>query len=140
MGHVLWQAQGPSPDGFRPPERVESALMNTLSEALESLVRRGFTEHFGVRGDQLRGFESGRTFGANDVTIREYDRFEGVSDPDDMAIVYAIESSSGTRGTLVDAFGVYSNPAISAYLGRVRFAGTRHEESRAGRGRMPGPQ
>jgi hypothetical protein len=102
--------------------------MKTLSDAIESLVRRGFTEHFGVRGDQLRGFESGKTFGASDVTIRQYDRFEGVSDPDDMAILYAIESSSGTRGTLVDAFGVYSNPAISAYLGRVPFAGTVHEE------------
>jgi len=48
--------------------------------------------------------------------IREYHRFEGVSDPDDMSIVYAIESQSGTRGTLVDAFGVYSNPAVSAFL------------------------
>lgn len=111
--------------------------MKTLSATLESLVRRGFTEHFGVRDDQLHGFESGRTFGANDVTICEYERFEGVSDPDDMAIVYAIESSSGARGTLVDAFGVYSNPAISAYLGRVRFADTRHEESSVGGGRMP---
>ena len=95
--------------------------MKTLSEAMESLVRRGFTEHFGVRGDRLRGFESGKTFGSQDVIIREYDRFEGVSDPDDMAILYALESSSGVRGTLVDAFGVYSNPAISAYLRRVRF-------------------
>ena len=58
--------------------------MKTLSEAMERLVRRGFT-----------------TFGSRDVIIREYDRFEGVS----------------------DAFGVYSNPAISAYLKRVRFAG-----------------
>jgi hypothetical protein len=96
--------------------------MKILSEAMESLVRRGFTEHFGVRGDQLRGFESGTTFGSRDVIIREYDRFEGVSDPDDMAILYALESSSGVRGTLVDAFGVYSNPAISAYLKRVPFA------------------
>lgn len=103
-------------------------MMKTLSEAIESLARRGFIEHFGVRGDQLRGFESGKTFGANDVTIREYDRFEGASDPDDMAILYAIESSSGTRGTLVDAFGVYSNPAVSAYLERVPFADTAHEE------------
>jgi len=93
--------------------------MKTLSEAMESLVRRGFTEHFGVRGDQLRGFESGKTFGSHDVIIREYERFEGVSDPDDMAILYALESSSGLQGTLVDAFGVYSNPAISAYLRRV---------------------
>jgi hypothetical protein len=114
--------------------------MRTLSEAIETLVRRGFTEHFGVRGDQLRGFESGKTFGANDVTIREYDRFEGMSDPDDMAIVYAIESSSGIHGTLVDAFGVYSNPVISAYIGRVPFAGTVHADSRIhhdGTGRVP---
>jgi hypothetical protein len=103
-------------------------MMKTLSEAIETLGRRGFTEHFGVRGDQLRGFESGKTFDANDVTIRGYDRFEGVSDPDDMAILYAIESSSGIHGTLVDAFGVYSNPAISAYLGRVAFAGTLHAD------------
>jgi hypothetical protein len=101
-------------------------MMKTLSEAMESLVRRGFTEHFGVRGDQLRGFESGKTFGFQDVIIRHYDRFEGVSDPDDMAILYALESSSGIHGTLVDAFGVYSNPAISAFLARVRFVGTGH--------------
>ena len=43
-------------------------------------------------------------------------RFEGVSDPDDMAIVYAIESRDGTRGTLVDAFGVYSDPAVSTVV------------------------
>jgi hypothetical protein len=97
-------------------------MMRTLSEAMESLVRRGFTEHFGVTGDQLRGFESGKTFGSQDIIIRGYERFEGVSDPDDMAILYALESSSGLHGTLVDAFGVYSNPVIGAYLKRVRFA------------------
>jgi hypothetical protein len=96
-------------------------MMRTLSEAMESLVRRGFTEHFGVRADQLRGFESGKSFGSEDVIIREYERFEGVSDPDDMAILYALESSSGLHGTLVDAFGMYSNPAVGAYLKCVRF-------------------
>jgi len=45
-----------------------------------------------------------------------------VSDPDDLAILYAIESSSGTRETLVDAFGVHSDQGISAYLGRLLFA------------------
>jgi hypothetical protein len=109
--------------------------MKTLSEAMEGLLRRGFTEHFGVRGDQLRGLEGGTTFTADDVTIRVYERFEGVSDPDDMAILYAIESSSGTRGTLVDAFGVYSDPGISAYMGRVSFAGAAMRQGRAPLGR-----
>jgi hypothetical protein len=101
-------------------------MMRTLSEAMERLVRQGFTEHFGVRGNQLRGFESGKSFGSEDVIIREYERFEGVSDPDDMAILYALESSSGLHGTLVDAFGVYSNPTVGAYLKCVRFVGTSH--------------
>jgi len=36
-----------------------------------------------------------------------------------MAIVYAIETDNGTRGTLVDAFGAYADPAVSAFLDRV---------------------
>jgi len=43
-----------------------------------------------------------------------------------MAILYALESSSGIHRTLVDAFGVYANPAISTYLRRVRFVGANH--------------
>jgi hypothetical protein len=90
--------------------------MRTLSNAIERLISRGFTAHFGVVGDRLRAFDSGKTFGADQLTIREFQRFEGVSDPDDMDIVYAIESSDGTRGSLVDAFGAYSNPSVSAFL------------------------
>jgi hypothetical protein len=90
--------------------------MSTLSDVIARLDGEGFTAHFGVVGDRLRAFESGKTFGANEVIIREYHRFEGVSDPDDMSIVYAIESLSGTRGSLVDAFGVYSDPTVSAFL------------------------
>lgn len=93
--------------------------MTTLSDTLERLDHDGFTAHFGVVGAGLRAFESGETFGPHEVVIREYERFEGVSNPDDMAIVYAIESRSGRRGYLVDAFGVYSDPAVSAFLQEV---------------------
>jgi hypothetical protein len=49
-----------------------------------------------VVGGRLRAYDSGKTFGAHEVMIHEYQRFEGVSDPDDIAIVYAIESPSST--------------------------------------------
>jgi hypothetical protein len=90
--------------------------MRTLSSAIEQLICEDFTAHFGVVGERLRAFDSGKTFRADEVTIRGYQRFEGASDPDDMAIVYAIESLDGTRGCLVDAFGVYSNPTVSVFL------------------------
>jgi hypothetical protein len=34
---------------------------------------------------------------------------------------HAIESREGTRGTLVDAFGVYASPAVAAVLEGVPF-------------------
>ena len=95
----------------------------TLAGAIDALARSGFIEHFGVSGDALRSFDSGRSFSAGQVVIREYHRFEGVSDPDDMSIVYAIEGQGGVRGTLVDAFGVYSDPAVSAFLDGVPIRG-----------------
>jgi hypothetical protein len=94
-------------------------MMSTLSEAIAHFEGEGFTEHFGVRGNQPLGFESGTRFGAHEVVIRGFDRFERISDPDDMAIVYTIETRSGLRGTLTDAFGIYSNPQVGAFVRNV---------------------
>ena len=94
----------------------------TLAETLDHLNRRGFTGHFGVMADGLREFGTGSTFRAAELRICECFRFDGLSDPGDMAIVYAIESRTGVRGTLVDACGVYSNPAISEFMARVAAA------------------
>ena len=95
----------------------------TLDRVVEELRTRGYVERFDVRGGQLRGLESGQAFDPEDLTIREYQRFEGVSDPDDASIVYAIETRSGTKGLLVDAFGPYANPEVGRLLETVEIHG-----------------
>lgn len=91
----------------------------TLADVLDDLAARGFTEHFMPDDGRLRALESGCAVVARDVRIREYHRFEGVSDPDDMSIVYAIEVSDGIRGTLTDAFGVYADRRVVAFVKEV---------------------
>ena len=92
------------------------ATYRTLAEAVDGLTRRGFSAIFRVDNGRFRVAGRDETFRPQDLTIHEFYRFEGVSDPDDMEIVYAISSASGVRGTLTDAFGVYSDPAKSAAL------------------------
>jgi hypothetical protein len=99
--------------------------VGTLAGRMDELTLRGFTEHFMLRDGRLRAVANGKTFAADQVTILEFHRFEGVSDPDDMSIVYAIETRSGLRGTLADAFGVYSDPLLSAFMEDVALARTR---------------
>jgi len=91
----------------------------TLDETIDDLNRRGFAGHFGVTADGLREFGTGVTFRATEVRICECFQFERDSDPGEMAIVYAIETETGVRGTLIDALGVYSAPAISEFITRV---------------------
>lgn len=92
----------------------------TVAGTIEYLRRRGFTDHFKVSGRKLLALEAGKRFLPRDVVIREYHRFEGVSDPDDMAIVYGVEGRGGTKGVLTDAYGVYADPAVGALLDMLR--------------------
>lgn len=88
----------------------------TVAEAVRALEQRGFTANFELIGKTFRAVESGKTFAPGDLTIVEHHRFEGASDPEELAVVYAIQAKDGTRGTLVDAYGVYANPDLSAFL------------------------
>jgi hypothetical protein len=98
------------------PEAIE---VPTLAGTMDELAGRGFTEHFILANGSLRAADSGKVFPAEEVLIAEYHRFEGASDPDDMAILYAIQTRSGLRGTLVDAFGVYADPGVGAFMRKV---------------------
>jgi hypothetical protein len=90
-----------------------------MLEAIEELKKRGFTANFEFLNQEFLDVDSGRTFKADELTIVEHYRFEGASDPDDMAVVYAIESTDGPRGIIADAFGVYANPDLSGFLEKV---------------------
>jgi len=97
------------------PKRVNNGEAATISE----LAHRGFSDGFRVVDDSLQVLRTGKILRARDLVIREVYRFEGISDPDDMAVVYAIESTSGIQGTLIDAFGVYADPAKAAVLADI---------------------
>lgn len=98
---------------------ANKANWQTVSETLNELAQLGFTANLSVIGNRLRVVETGKTFESGDVVIRRVRRFEGVSDPDDMAIVYAIETTGGIRGTVVDGYRVNSDPTVSAFFESV---------------------
>ena len=91
----------------------------TMVEAVEDLKRRGFTANYEFLDHAFRDVNTGRTFQAGDLTIVEHYRFEGASDPDDMSVIYAIESQDGTMGVIADAFGTYANPGLGRFLEKV---------------------
>ncbi|MBC7744851.1 MAG: phosphoribosylpyrophosphate synthetase [Flavobacterium sp.] len=92
----------------------------TMLEAVENLRKRGYNYEFNYEHACLYCDLISKKFNAEDLRITEYYRFEGMSDPDDNTIVYAIESKDGHKGTLIDAYGPYADEHKSAFIQNIR--------------------
>ena len=93
---------------------------DTLIEALQDLKKRGYEIDFNLHSDGSRCHSGDLHLHPEDFEIREMYRFEGMSSPDDNSVVYAIESKTGLKGVLVDAYGVYAEamtPEMARKLG-----------------------
>ena len=53
---------------------------------------------------------------ANQIQVVNFFRFEGQSDPGDNAIMYVIETNDGTKGTLIDGYGVYTDAMVTKFM------------------------
>lgn len=90
----------------------------------QKLAKDGFTEDFRVADGRLYAFSSETvSYAPEDVTIVDFYRFEGESDPDDMSILYAIECADGTRGTISSAYGTYAESDSLEFFKRVEDLG-----------------
>lgn len=81
------------------------AAMETLSEAIARLDDAGFVKHFYPVDGQLVCDECETRFDPSTMTVDEIVRFEGASDPDDEAILYALTTDCGHRGVYSSAYG-----------------------------------
>lgn len=86
---------------------------DTLSEVINRLrTEDGYEEDFNLLDEHLELRSSNERFKTTEFNVDEVYRFEGVSDPSDNAVLYAISTSSGRKGVLVDGYG-YSSGQIS---------------------------
>ena len=92
----------------------------TVTEALADLSKRGFVNNFNVQCDSLECKELSLVLKPGDFEIVEFYRFEGDSNPGDEEVVYAIESKNGVKGTLVNAFGIYSDEISDEILKKLK--------------------
>ena len=84
---------------------------STLSEAVDDLQRRGYTDDLALGGNCLVCDARGISLDPAAFEIDEFHRFEGMSDPEDQSIVYAISSVDGhIKGILVNAYGPDAAP------------------------------
>jgi len=91
-----------------------------MVEALKDLKKRGFENDFNLKPFCLECASLRLQLRPEDFEVKEVYRFEGMSNPDDNSVVYAIESGDGVKGVLVDAYGAYAEALTSGLAAKLR--------------------
>jgi hypothetical protein len=82
----------------------------TLTEAIDALRKEGYTEDFNLKENCLQCREGRFKIFHDEFHIDKFYRFEGMTDPADQAILYAISSPAHSlKGLLVSAYGIYAD-------------------------------
>ncbi len=98
--------------------------METLSEAIARLEGAGFCDSFRPEGGRLWALAAERFFAPETLVVEEVVRFEGASDPDEQAILFALRSPAGeVRGTFVAGYGPLADPARAEIVRGLARAG-----------------
>jgi hypothetical protein len=90
------------------------------TRCLEKVQQKGFTDQYTVEHSALVCLNTNRVYGPREIAVVNFYRFEGISNPDDMSILYAIETTDGRKGTLIDAYGLYADDAIGELMNEVQ--------------------
>lgn len=93
--------------------------MTEMEKCLKKLESQGFTEQYKIEKGKLLDLGSKKKYRAKDVKAVNFYRFEGNSNPEDMSILYALETTDGSKGTLIDAYGLYSDDDTAEFLNQI---------------------
>ncbi len=93
--------------------------MSPMVDVLNRLTKEGYTSQFKATQGGICSMRTQQTYKPGDIDIKHFYRFEGDSDPGDTAIVYAIETESGEKGTLIDSYGAYADPMVEKFIKQV---------------------
>ena len=93
---------------------------NTLSQATSGLLQKGYQHNVVVESSDEAKI-NGKFFHPDQLKIDEVHRFEGMTNPSDSSVCYAVSCADGNKGIIVDAYGADASKFVDNFIKKVGF-------------------
>jgi hypothetical protein len=92
----------------------------TLSQAINKLkLEEGYDLDFNLLDEEIQDKTKNETYQLHEFNVDKILRFEGMSDPDDNSILYAISTKNGRKGILVDGYGISGGQVSKSMMDKL---------------------
>lgn len=92
---------------------------NTVVGYTRFMEKQGYTGRFEMEKGKLKELNNGEFYRPADMEIVEFKRFEGMTNPSDMSVVYAVKCMDGTKGLITASFGTYANVELAEFIRKL---------------------
>lgn len=101
----------------------------TLSQAINILkLEEGYEHDFNLLEEQIELKSESTSYGVDDFEVDKVLRFEGMSNPDDNAILYCIHTKDGKKGTVVDGYGISGGQISKDLMAKLDLKSSREND------------
>ena len=102
---------------------MEFKEYDTLSEAMNGLIKLGYTTDFSLLADKecLKCNKTSLHLSPNEFEIDHWYHFDAMSDPGDDMVLFAISSKKGNiKGLVVNGYGTYADNLNSSIIDKLK--------------------
>lgn len=86
---------------------------------IEAYQAKGYTASYQLKDGKLCDLETNKLYNVEDVNIDEEYRYEGMSNPSDLSILYILSMDDGSKGTLLLPYGPSGDGALGWFMKEV---------------------
>jgi hypothetical protein len=93
--------------------------LKSEKEYINVYQEKGYSESYRIQDTMLVSGTAKMRFNPMDVHIVAEHRFEGISNPSDMSILYVIETKDGGKGTVLANYSPASDTAMAEFFNSI---------------------
>lgn len=86
---------------------------------IKQYQQKGYTSDYQINNENLIDLETKNEYTPNDIFIVATHRFEGMSNPSDMSILYVIETNNASKGTVLVPYGSAKVTPLAEFFAKV---------------------
>ncbi|WP_417876583.1 hypothetical protein [Winogradskyella sediminis] len=98
---------------------MENEFAKHEKDYIKIYESKGYTSGFHFKEGKLYGNDSSQSYTPEQLQIVAEHRYEGMSNPSDMSILYVIETDSGVKGTMLVGFGPTADLELSEFFNAI---------------------
>lgn len=83
------------------------------------LQKKGYSHNYRIENNTLIDVDTKKKYQPSQITITEEHRYEGMSNPSDMSILYALDTDDGQKGTFLAAYGPSADTETAEFFKQV---------------------